>query len=192
MILTSLGCGDILAPKLLPGLHSIHWPCVLLIAAFNLGMKTMSEYKVEKDLVPVKVFYSDGGIEEGGIYVSLRAAHHEGPESVKDVLNQEEPFLPVTFFDKPTKLVNKDQVLMVSFPRSGEKAESVAPASTLYEVSIHLINHLLLEGRFTFLLPPHSSRVKDYLSQEEPFVELGKDGEIYLVNKRHIIFVEEK
>jgi hypothetical protein len=152
----------------------------------------MSEYKIEKDLFSVKLFYSDGAVEEGNIYLSLRAAHHEGPESVRDVLNQPEPFLPVNFMDKPTKLVNKDHLLMVSFSVNGKRGESVPLASSLYEVSLQLISNLLIEGKFIFLLPPHSSRVKDYLSQEEPFVELSKEEETYLINKKHIIFVEER
>ena len=61
-----------------------------------------------------------------------------------------------------------------------------------HEVILHLTNEVQIEGKFIFLLPPHSSRVKDYLSQTESFMELRKEGEIYLINKKHIIFVEEK
>jgi len=152
----------------------------------------MSDYKIEKDRFSVKLFFSDGTVEEGNIYLSLLAAHHEGRESVRDVLNLPDPFLPVNFLGGTTRLVNKENLSMVSYPTEDEKVEPVAFEASLHEVVVRLINNVRVEGRFIFLLPPHSSRVKDYLNQAEPFVELRKEQEIYLVNRKHIVFVEEK
>ena len=155
----------------------------------------MSDYKVEKDRFPVKLFFTDGATEEGQIYLSLRAAHHEGHESPQDLLNQQDVFLPVHFPEGPTRLVNKDHLLMVSFPSGEEEEEEEEQesfVSSVYEVILHLTNHLQLEGKFVFLLPTHSSRVKDYLNQPQPFVSLRKEGEAYLINRKHIIAVQEK
>ena len=152
----------------------------------------MSDYKVEKDRFSVKLFFADGTVEEGNIYLSLLAAHHEGRESVRDVLNQQDPFLPVNFLGGTTRLINKENLLMVSYPAEDEKGEPVAFASSQHEIVLRLISNVRIEGRFIFLLPPHSSRVNDYLNQAEPFVELRKEQEIYLVNRKHIVFVEEK
>jgi hypothetical protein len=155
------------------------------------GETKMSDYRIEKDRFSVKLCFSDGKVDEGNIYLSLQAANHEGRESVRDVLNQQDSFLPVNFPTRSTKLVNKRHLLMVSFP-SNEKAEDLGAEANPHEVILHLINGVQIGGKFIFLLPPHSSRVKDYLSQAESFMELRKEGEIYLINKRHIIFVEEK
>ena len=155
------------------------------------GEMKMSDYRIEKDRFSVKLFFSDGKVDEGNIYLSLQAANHEGRESVRDVLNQQDSFLPVNFPTRFTKLVNKRHLLMVSFPSNEEEGDLGAEASP-HEVVLHLINGVQIGGKFIFLLPPHSSRVKDYLSQTESFMELRKEGEIYLINKRHIIFVEEK
>ena len=163
-----------------------------IVSAGTAGGKTkMSDYRIEKDRFSVKLFFSDGKVDEGNIYLSLQAANHEGRESVGDVLNQQDSFLPVNFPARSTKLVNKRHLLMVSFP-SNEEEEDLEAEASAHEVVLHLINGVQIEGRFIFLLPPHSSRVKDYLSQSESFMELWKEGEIYLVNKKHIIFVEEK
>jgi hypothetical protein len=59
-------------------------------------------------------------------------------------------------------------------------------------VDVTLDNRVRMEGKLVFLLPAHSSRVKDYLNQADAFVELRKVGEIYLINRKHIISVEEK
>lgn len=155
------------------------------------GETKMSDYRIEKDRFSVTLFFSDGKVDEGNVYLSFQAANHEGRESVRDVLNQQDSFLPVNFPKRSTKLINKRHLLMVSFPSSKEEGELEAEANP-HEVAIHLDNGVQVEGKFIFLLPPHSSRVKDYLSQTESFIELRKEEEIYLINKRHIIFVEEK
>src|SRR4030042_4342263 len=85
------------------------------------GETKMSDYRIEKDRFSVKLFFSDGKVDEGNIYLSLQAANHEGRESVRDVLNQQEPFLPVNFPAKSTELINKRQLLMVSFPSNKEE-----------------------------------------------------------------------
>ena len=153
----------------------------------------MSDYKVEKERFCVKLFFSDGTQEDGNLYLSPQAAHHEGRESVRDLLNQPELFLPINFLQGRTRLINKENVLMVSFASGQEEEDDSADLlNTIYQVNITLDNRMQMEGKLVFLLPAHSSRVKDYLNQAEAFVELRKDGEIYLVSRKHILSVEEK
>ena len=135
----------------------------------------MSDYRIEKDRFSVKLFFSDGEVDQGNIYLSLQAANHVGRESVRDVLNQQDSFLPVNFPKDSTKLINKRHLLMVSFP-SNEEEEELGPEANPHEVVLHLSNSVQIEGKFIFLLPPHSSRVKDYLGQAESFIELRKEG----------------
>ena len=156
-------------------------------------MNDYSDYKVEKDRFFVKLFLLDGSMREGFVYLSFQAANHEGPELVTDVLNQEEQFLPINFQEGSTRLINKTQIVMISFP--GDERKTGVPFLediSIHEVMIHLTTHAQLEGRFVSLLPTHARRVKDYLNQGESFLELRKDGNIYLINKDHILFVEEK
>jgi hypothetical protein len=152
----------------------------------------MSDYKVEKERFCVRWFFSDGTEEEGNLYLSLQAAHHEGREQVRDVLNQPDLFLPINFLRGDTRLINKESVMMVSFPSPQDEDDSADLLNSIYEVNITLDNRERMEGKLVFLLPAHSSRVKDYLNQAEAFVELRKDGKIYLINRKHIISVEEK
>jgi sRNA-binding regulator protein Hfq len=153
----------------------------------------MSEYKVKKDRFSVKIFFLEGTLEQGKIFLSSHSPHHEGRESVRDVLNQTEKFIPISSIEGTTKLVNKNHILMISFPLDEQEVEpSDLTNTSRYEVVIHLVNHTRLEGRFIFLLPAHASRVKDFLNQTESFLELRRDHEIYLINKDYILFVEEK
>jgi len=57
---------------------------------------------------------------------------------------------------------------------------------------IHLVNDTRLDGSFLFVLPNHARRVKDFLNQTVCYLELRKNGETYLINKDHILYVEEK
>ncbi len=152
----------------------------------------MSEYKVEKKRFCVKLFFSDGTEEEGDFYLSLQAAHHEGRELVRDVLNQPDLFLPINFVRGETRLINKENLMMVSFPSAREEDDSADLLNSIYQVNVTLDSRAQMEGKLVFLLPAHSSRVKDYLNLAEAFVELRKDGEIYLINRKHIISVEER
>jgi hypothetical protein len=175
------------AKTLLPGLH-----VKVVRTNFRHRMREMSDYKVEKERFCVKLLFSDGTEEEGNLYLGLHAAHHEGHELVRDVLNQPDLFLPIKFLQGQTRLINKENVLMVSFPSGQEEDDSADLLNSIYQVDVTLDNRVRMEGKLVFLLPAHSSRVKDYLNQADAFVELRKGGEIYLINRKHIISVEEK
>lgn len=152
----------------------------------------MSEYRIEKDRFPVKIFLMDGTVHEGDIFLSIRAAYHEGREHAIDLLNQPEPFLPVLFKEGPVKLIHKNNLLMISYPFGEEEKEEAVFADISVEVVVHLINQTQLEGSFFFLLPTHARRVKDFLNQRDSFLELRTESEIYLIHKKHILSVEEK
>ena len=152
----------------------------------------MSDYKVEKDRFPVTLFFFDGTEKKGNIFLSLHAAQHEGHELAVDVLNQREEFIPVHFKDETVRLIRKRNILMISFSVDQEGPDYSVFADVTVEVTIHLTSHQCLEGNFFFVLPLHARRVKDFLNQADSFVELRKENEVYLINKDHILSVEEK
>ena len=145
----------------------------------------------------MKLFFPNKTVREGDIFLSYVAANHEGRERVIDVLNQTDPFIPIHFKDESTKLINKNNLLMVTFLSDGEGTEDSVFANSSIEVAIQLINDICLEANAFFSLPSHSCRVKDFLNQSfldkpESFLELRKGKEVYLINKAYILFVDEK
>lgn len=155
-------------------------------------MNDYSDYKVKKNRFSVRLFLLDGSIEEGFVYLSFHAANHEGPEMVTDLLNQGEQFLPVNFQEASARLINKRHIVMLSFPMDENKTGNLPLEDiSIHDVTVHLMNHDRLEGKFVSLLPTHARRVKDYLNQGESFLELRRDASIYLINKDHILSVEE-
>ena len=151
------------------------------------------DYKVEKEPFPVKLYLSNGTMQEGIIFRGLHAAFHEGPEMVKDVLWQTEQFIPVHFTEGATRLIHKDQISAIAFQSDDlDMDPSDMNTSSVHEVTVQLVNNIRLEGNFLFLLPSHARRVKDFLNQREPFLELRKGKQVYLINKAHVLFVEEK
>jgi len=154
-------------------------------------MINMNEYKIEKSLFLVKVFFLDGTVKEGSVYLSLQAARHEGHETVSDVLNQKEQFIPINFKEEQIRLINKTHIIMMSFPMCKENIEDLMPCYVA-EVQINLDNKTQKEGIFVFQLPKHLTRVKDFLNHADSFVELRIDKEIYLINKDHILSIREK
>jgi hypothetical protein len=170
------------ATSILPG------SVVLSKVYFGLNM---DEYKVEKSLFPVKVFFLDGTIKEGSVYLSLHAARHEGRETVRDVLNHKEQFIPIKFEEEQIGFINKTHIMMMSFPLCKENTDTVMPCY-MADVEIDLANKTQKEGIFVFQLPEHLTRVKDFLNHADLFVELRIDQEIYLINKDRILSVREK
>ena len=157
----------------------------------------MSEYTVEKSRFSIKLFSPNEKTIDGDIFLSYLAAHHEGREHVIDVLNQPDQFIPIHFKDESTKLLNKNNILMVTFLSDEEGTEDPVLADSSVEVTIHLINDTCLDGEFFFSLPAHSRRLKDFLNQSfldkpESFLELRKGTEVCLINKSYILFVHEK
>jgi hypothetical protein len=112
---------------------------------------------------------------------------------VNDVMNQKEQFLPVNFREGATLLINREKIVMIAFPGDDRPAEDLVSEDVcVHNVAIHLMNHDPVEGSFFSMLPTHARRVKDFLNQGESFLELRRDETIYLINKDHILFVEEK
>lgn len=151
----------------------------------------MDEYKIEKSLFPVNVFFLDGTIKEGSVYLSLHAANHEGPETVSDVLNQKEQFIPIDFREERIRLINKTHIIMMSFPLCKWNMECLMPCHAA-DVEINLDNRTQKKGTFVFQMPKHLTRVRDFLNHADLFVELRIDEEIFLINKDHILSVREE
>jgi len=147
---------------------------------------------IEKNRIPIKFHVLDGSVDEGLVYLGLHAARHEGSESVRDLLLGSERYLSIVFTDRPTKLVNRDCLVMVTVAAEQLPADPAVSGGQPHAVTVHLPNDLRVDGTLFFMLPSHRARVKDYLNLPEPFVELHRDNEICLVNKHHIFYVEEK
>ena len=157
----------------------------------------MNEYKVEKNRFSVKLFFPNKTVREGDIFLSYFAANHEGRERVIDVLNQTDQFIPIHFKDESTQLINKNNILMVTFLSDGKGTEDSVFTDSSIEVVIRLINDICLEANVFYSLPTHACRVKDFLNQSfldkpESFLELRKGQEVYLINKAYILSVDEK
>jgi len=151
----------------------------------------MTDYKIKKNRFLVKVYFLDGTIEEGDLYLSLNAAHHDGPETVSDVLSEDGQFIPINFREEGIMLINKANIMLLSFPLFPERIEEFV-SSGEKEVLVRLVNKTQRDGKFIFQLPDHQTRVKDFLNRAALFVELRNDREIWLINKNHILSVTEK
>jgi hypothetical protein len=99
------------------------------------------------------LFFSDGTEEEGNLYLSLQAAHHEGRELVQDVLNQPDLFLPINFVQGQTRLINKESLMMVSFP-SVQERQSADLLNSIYQVAITLDNQVRWKASLFFSSRP--------------------------------------
>ncbi|HEY0969977.1 MAG TPA: hypothetical protein VGE02_03260 [Gemmatimonadales bacterium] len=146
-----------------------------------------SDYRIEKNRVPVVVFTLSGERLEGDVFLQPYTQHRHGPEEVSDLLNADEPFFPMRCSNGSIRIVARDRVveveLLVAPP--DDDARPLAAREAMVELS------LATGRRYTacvfYQVPTARPRLLDYLNGlDRSFVLLNADESWRLVNWRHI------
>ena len=85
----------------------------------------LSEFRVEKSRVKASLTLSNGTAVHGCFFISGNSRTHEGPESVRDMLNGETGFFPFDAGspdDSTTVLYNRDHLVFVELQDQGRAA----------------------------------------------------------------------
>lgn len=145
-----------------------------------------------KRRVPIELVAPGGGRRAVTVFLSELAAHHDGPERVSDVLARPEPFFPALDHasDRMT-FVHGAGVALARVPRALEEGGADdATIPTEHEVEVTLLDGAAVRGVVSYVLPPDQSRAVDFLNLPAPFFRLfAADGDVLLVNKRHVAHV---
>ncbi len=158
----------------------------------------MDDYTVPKDKAVVLIDVPSYPIAERTVFLSAMAEHHKGRETVSDLLNRPNPFLPVQEEDGESVLVRKDAVrwIKVLEPAGVEwhyyESREGAPRKRIRCI---FREGEALEGYVYAVAPEGHQRVSDIANREEGFLHVEADGDLYLVNARHVLFIrilEEK
>jgi len=145
----------------------------------------VSEFRVTKLRVPVKVWVADQ-VHAGDVFLTPVAATHDGGETLSDLLNGRDPFLPVER-DGCLWCYPLDAISVASVKQEvGEIAEVEIAPLTHHLVRVTLLNGRALAGTVQYSRHPDSSRLVDYLNAAPPFFPLHQAGEIAFVNRRHV------
>jgi hypothetical protein len=149
----------------------------------------MSDYRIEKARWPVEVTLANGHHLDGDVFVQASARFRTGPEEPLDLLNDDEPFLPLVLSSGEAFLVHKIHIAVVD-TRLPDGDDAIDRAVVGMRVELTLIDGSAHVGSIFPEVRADRPRLVDALNNLSlPFVALFTAEQLRLVNRRHIAYV---
>ncbi len=151
----------------------------------------MSDFSLPRTPVPAQLLLTQGVSRPGVVYVMERVAHHDGPETVLEMLNRPEGF----FAFRPTDegdvlLVSKAHTISLSLDRQAPIADPARlSAARMLGTELVLAGGATLGGWASVELPSHHARLLDYLNASaDLFFALWTHAATHYVNRAHVLY----
>ena len=154
-----------------------------------------NQYRIPKQRVPAVIAFAGAPPQTLNLYLSERAATHEGYERPSDLLNKTTPFLPATGPDGSVLILNRHAIrwVQIELHHEFEDATEVEviphPDLTEAEIEVILSDESHLRGTVSFCLPGSQRRVQDFLNLPDAFLVLRQEDVAVLINKDQIVHV---
>ena len=153
-------------------------------------------HQVPKTRVAAELALRGRDAEPVAVFVCDRAAHHQGCERPSDLLLAPESFVPVETEGAEVRLVQKGHIAWMRVSVDAEahgrlSSESSPPRDRRRRVAVTLDDGRVLRGDVVVSKAEAAGRVQDYLNASQSFFELRDDTHITLVNRDHVILVDE-
>jgi hypothetical protein len=145
--------------------------------------------KLVKRTRDVRVRLATGSELEGTLFLGLFEAAHTGPQTVGDLLNGEEAFIPLKT-NTGVCLINIKQILFARTPAQGE-ADELMTLGARSPVAITLVNTGSLEGDIYINLPEGCRRPKDFFNHAPTFFPLFIGQYIVYINRHFVASAQE-
>ena len=151
------------------------------------------ELRVPTTALEVEILCADGRTFTGRVYVPDISAMYRGPMRAAEWMNESAPFFPFRPADgSGSVLLNRSEVLVFTVAAEddgGDGDEQEAPG--VRRRVIVECRDRKFEGEIVIDMPPHLSRVSDFLNGHDPFLIVrGKDRH-HLIRKARITRVIE-
>jgi hypothetical protein len=150
---------------------------------------TTSDYRIEKVRHAVEVTLTNGHRLDGDVFVQSSTRFRAGPEEPLDLLNDDEPFLPLVLMTGAVYLVHKAQIAVVG-TRLPEGDDAIDRAVVGMHAEFTLVDGSTHLGSIFPEVRANRQRLIDALNDlSAPFVALFTADQLRLVNRRHIAYV---
>jgi hypothetical protein len=147
----------------------------------------METFRIPKQRATVDVVHVDGSTARVSVFLAQSAEAHDGAERLSELLEEPGDFLPAVDFSSETvQWLNRTGLALV---RAAPSLDIQPDGHTIpheEEVSVFLSNGLVVHGLVTYELPPHLSRLTDFLNDSRAFLRLIEGSQLAFINKRHI------
>jgi hypothetical protein len=126
----------------------------------------------------------------GAIFVMDRVPHHDGTETVLEMLNRPDaffPFRPDT--PGPVLLVAKAHTVAISVPGAPIADPARLSAAQAADLELVLEGGSSIAGRASFELPDGHRRLLDYLNAtQDAFFAVTQGATTHYVNRIHVLY----
>jgi len=153
-----------------------------------LEFASMPDFRVAKLRVPVKVLVCDR-VQRSDVFLTPVAANHDGSETLLDLLNGRDEYLPVERKGEMA-CIPRDAIEVAWISPGAETADVELSPPTEQRVRITLRSGRQLRGSMRYSRHPDSSRLVDYLNGSPQFVALHQARQLALVNRGYIAFID--
>jgi len=151
----------------------------------------VSDLSLPRTPVPTRLLLTQGVSRPGQIYVMERVAHHDGPETVLELLNRPEGFFAFRpAEDDEILLVSKVQTVSLTVDRQAPIADPARlSAARMLGLEVVLAGGATLGGWASVELPEQHARLLDYLNaSEEAFFAVWSHAATHYVNRAYVLF----
>jgi hypothetical protein len=150
---------------------------------------SMSDYRIQKIRRAVEVTFTNGLRLDGDVFVQASTRFRSGPEEPLDLLNDDEPFLPLVLESGAAYLVHKTQIAVVGTGLP-EGDDALDRALVGMRIELTLIDGSAQVGSIFPESRADRQRLIDVLNDLSlPFVALFTTDQLRLVNRRQIAYV---
>jgi hypothetical protein len=143
----------------------------------------MSDYRIEKARRRVEVTLANGRRLEGDVFIQPFARFRTGPEEPLDLLNGDEPFLPLVLTNEDVLLVQKSHIAVVATEVPSDD-DSVERGVVGMRVELEMSDGTTLNGSIFPEVRMGRPRLVDILNDtKQPFIALFATDRLQIVNR---------
>ena len=146
--------------------------------------------QVDKIRKKATIAVSNGQKRDANFFLSQHSGSHSGSETVFDVVNSQNSFIPLE--DNITKdifIVSKDQLMIVEL---SEREYSLKLHPNKVQIKVEMINNESIDGEVFIDMPQSRSRLSDYFNIFHKFVYMYRNQGDLILNKSYILSVSER
>jgi hypothetical protein len=151
----------------------------------------VSEFSLPRTPVPARLLLTHGVARHGQVYIMWREPHHDGAETVLEMLNRAEGFFAFRPADEEGLLLpSKGHTISLSVDRATPITDPARlSAARLLGLELVLASGETLRGWASAELPAAHARVLDYLNASpDPFFAVWTHAAIHYVNRAHVLY----
>lgn len=149
----------------------------------------MDEQRISVETRAVEITLANGEDISGQLFLQLHGTYLYGPQTVEEVLNSEEMFVPFQH-DGHVELINLEQIVSVAC-EAGPEFDELLLLGEEHKIALETTNGLLRDITVFVNLPTGNNRIKDFLNQRKNFLLFVKDEQVVYLRRDKIIRVKD-